>query len=80
MTAQPCLEVGEIREHLVAHITGMVRWRESIEYLVNKGHRKFIEVGPKKVLSRLLEAIVGDTSSFTIEQVETIQDIERLGA
>lgn len=80
MTAEPCFEVSEIREHLVAHITGMVRWRESIEKLVNKGHRRFIEVGPKKVLSRLLESIVGDTSSFTIEQVETIEDIERLGA
>lgn len=79
MTAQPCFDVTEIQENLVAHITGMVRWRESIENLVNKGHRKFIEVGPKKVLSRLLESIVEDVSGFTIEQVETIQDVERVG-
>ena len=70
----------EIKEHLVSHITGMVRWRESVENLVAKGHRKFIEVGPKKVLSRLLESIVVDSQDFTIEQVESIQDVERLGA
>lgn len=80
MTAQPCSNTDEIKEHLVSHITGMVRWRESVENLVAKGHRKFIEVGPKKVLSRLLESIVVDTQDFTIEQVESIQDVERLGA
>lgn len=80
MTAQSCTDTQEIKEHLVSHITGMVRWRESIENLVAKGHRKFIEVGPKKVLSRLLESIVGDTQGFTIEQVESIQDVERLSA
>jgi hypothetical protein len=36
-------------------------------------------VGPKKILSRLLESIAGDTEEFTIEQVETIKDIVRLG-
>ena len=80
MTAQPCASAQEIKEHLVSHITGMVRWRESIQYLVAQGHRKFIEVGPKKVLSRLLESIVSDTQGFTIEQVESIQDVERLSA
>lgn len=80
MTAQSCTDTQEIKAHLVSHITGMVRWRESIENLVAKGHRKFIEVGPKKVLSRLLESIVGDTQGFTIEQVESIQDVERLSA
>jgi len=79
MTAQSCSNVAEIQKNLVAHITGMVRWRESIEGLINQGHRMFIEVGPKKVLSRLLESIAGDTAGFTIEQVETIQDVERLG-
>lgn len=78
MTAQPCSNVAQIQTNLVTHITGMVRWRESIEGLINQGHRKFIEVGPKKVLSRLLESISGDTTDFTIKQVETIQDIERL--
>lgn len=79
MTAQPCLDIVEIKEHLVAHLTGMVRWRESIEGLINQGYRKFIEVGPKKVLSRLLESIADDITGFKIEQVESIQDVERLG-
>lgn len=78
MTSHTCSDVSEIQKNLVAHLTGMVRWRESIEGLINQGHRKFIEVGPKKVLSRLLESIVLDVSEFTIEQVETIQDVERL--
>jgi len=79
LTAQPCSKLTEIQENLVRHITATVRWRESIEGLINQGHRKFIEVGPKKILSRLLESIAGDTEEFTIEQVETIKDIVRLG-
>jgi [acyl-carrier-protein] S-malonyltransferase len=79
LTAQASYNVTEIQENLVTHITAMVRWRESIEGLINQGHRKFIEVGPKKILSRLLESIAGDTEEFTIEQVETIKDVVRLG-
>lgn len=80
MTAKACSSSTEIQENLVAHLTGMVRWRESVEGLINQGHRRFIEVGPKKVLSRILESIAGDLTGFTIEQVETIKDIDRLGA
>lgn len=79
MTAQPCTDVTEIKEHLVNHITGMVRWRESIEYLLSKGHKKFIEVGPKKVLSRLLASIAPDDAELTIEHVESLSDIQRVG-
>ncbi|MBL4674388.1 MAG: ACP S-malonyltransferase, partial [Arenicella sp.] len=79
LTARSCSNVTEIQENLVTHLTAMVRWRESIEGLINQGHRKFIEVGPKKILSRLLDSIAGDNEEFTIEQVETIKDVVRLG-
>jgi len=80
MTAQPCSNVSKIKENLASHLTGMVRWRESIEHLINTGHRRFIEVGPKKVLSRLVESIAEDPAQLIIEHVESVKDVERLGA
>ena len=41
----------QIKELLIKQIESPVRWRESIIYMANKGVRKFIEIGPGKVLS-----------------------------
>ncbi|GAA6138083.1 ACP S-malonyltransferase [Arenicella sp. 4NH20-0111] len=79
MTALPCTDVADIKNNLTEHITGMVRWRESIEWLIAQGHRNFVEVGPKKVLSRLIESIAQDGHDLTIKQVESIDDVDRFG-
>ncbi len=50
-------EPAEIRKHLVEQVTGMVRWRESVAYLVNKGVTSLFEVGAGRVLSGLARRI-----------------------
>ena len=44
----------EIRQKLVEQVTGTVRWRESMEYMVKNGVTSFCEIGAGKVLSGLV--------------------------
>jgi len=44
-----------IKELLIKQITSTVRWRESLEYMINNGIDQFIEIGPGKVLSGLVK-------------------------
>lgn len=64
---------GEIRDALVAQVTGMVRWRESVLWMREKGVERLVEVGPGKVLSGLARRIDGD---LAVASLETPADIE----
>jgi [acyl-carrier-protein] S-malonyltransferase len=65
----------QIKELLIKQIESPVRWRESIIYMVNKGVRKFIEIGPGKVLSGLIKRI---DKNLIITNVNGINDIKNL--
>jgi len=69
---------ARIQESLVSHVVEMVRWRESIEFLLSQGYRNFLEVGPKKVLSRLISTINDGRFDLTIKNVESVADVAKL--
>ena len=51
VNASPYSEPSEIKELLLKQIYSKVRWRESIINMIKLGNKKFIEIGPGKVLS-----------------------------
>lgn len=57
VTAEPLSHPSEIRQRLVEQVTGQVRWRESMDYLSEKGVKQLWEVGSGKVLSGLMRRI-----------------------
>ena len=65
---------AEIRGMLEKQVTGSVRWTESIQALVAKGHRTFLELGPGKVLAGLVSKIDKDAT------VHSVEDLASLGA
>ena len=52
--AAPLTCVEQLRADLVTNLYSTVRWRETMHSLAASGVRLCLEVGPKKVLSRLL--------------------------
>jgi [acyl-carrier-protein] S-malonyltransferase len=52
-----------IRASLIAQVTGAVRWRESVVYMVDHGVANFVEIGAGKVLSGLIKRIVGERAT-----------------
>ena len=67
---------GIIRAALVAQVTGMVRWRESVLAMAEAGVTEFVEFGGK-VLGPMVKRIVPDV---TVTSVVTMDDIEGLVA
>ncbi|MEW5988298.1 MAG: ACP S-malonyltransferase [Chloroflexota bacterium] len=57
VSAQPLTTPAAIRAELAAQLTGPVRWRESIHYLLREGVDTFVEVGPGDVLLSLVKRI-----------------------
>lgn len=54
-TAQPSVDAAVLKAALRRQITGRVRWRESIEAMLAAGVDTFVEVGPGKVLSGIVQ-------------------------
>lgn len=64
-----------IAELLEKQVSGTVRFRESIEYMIADGVDVFIEVGPGKTLSGFVKKINRDVKVY---QVATVEDLENL--
>jgi [acyl-carrier-protein] S-malonyltransferase len=74
VTAAPVEDPAEIRRLLVEQVTGMVRWRESIEAMTQAGVTHFVEFGGK-VLGGMVKRIAPDAK---MTSVVTMEDIEAL--
>jgi [acyl-carrier-protein] S-malonyltransferase len=72
VTAKPENKVNKIKELLIKQITSRVKWRESVEYMINCGVNEFIEIGPGKVLTGLVKRINKDVKVFNINSIDDI--------
>jgi [acyl-carrier-protein] S-malonyltransferase len=63
---------AEARDALIRQVSSPVRWRESIELMVQDGVKRFIEVGPGKVLSGLVRQIARDAQCLNVEDFGTL--------
>ena len=72
VTANAENKVNKIKKLLIKQITSMVKWRESVEYMINNGVNEFIEIGPGKVLSGLVKRINKDVKIFNINSIDDI--------
>lgn len=66
MTAAAESDPAVLRRLLVDQVTGMVRWRESMQYLAAQGVTRVIEIGAGKVLSGLMKRIAPEVESTNI--------------
>lgn len=55
ISARPETDPLIIRENLVKQVTGLVRWRETIEYFASRNISNIIEIGSGRVLTGLLK-------------------------
>ncbi len=67
ITARPTHDPDSIRALLVEQVTGRVRWRESIEWLVGEGGvTRFIELGAGKALTGMAKRIAPDAEALSV--------------
>ncbi len=65
-TARPITHPDDIRAELRAQLTSPVRWTDSIRFMRDQGVTRFIELGPKDVLSNLIKRIVPEAETIAI--------------
>lgn len=75
VTAAPTDDPEKIRELLVAQITRMVRWRESVQVLAAQGVEEVVEVGAGRVLAGLVKRI---DRSLPVISIGTPDEVEAL--
>lgn len=53
----------EIKQNLIAQLTGPVKWTQSVQNMIKDGASNFVEVGPGKTLQGLIKKIDGSVDS-----------------
>lgn len=66
-------EPSAIKQRLVEQVTGLVRWRESVQYMKSQGVEALVECGSGKVLSGLVKRIDKEMTGLALN---TPADIE----
>ena len=64
---------ADIKQRLIEQVTGMVRWRESVQYMKSQGVEALVECGSGKVLSGLVKRIDKEMTGLALN---TPADIE----
>jgi [acyl-carrier-protein] S-malonyltransferase len=64
-------ELDDVRERLVQSLTFPVRWREVVLALHARGARRFLDVGPGRVLAGLVRATLDDVEVRSLDRPVT---------
>ena len=76
VTAHEIKDLDELKTLLIKQIENRVRWRETVNYMIENYVNHFIEIGPGKVLSGLVKRINRDVKIDTINSLSDIEGIK----
>jgi [acyl-carrier-protein] S-malonyltransferase len=75
VVASAVSDAGQIRDNLVAQVTGTVRWRESVAWMIDNGVTGFVEVGAGKVLTGMAKRMAPDATCMATTSVAEIEAV-----
>jgi len=73
ISARPLADVEEIRDELAGQLTWPVRWTASIQAMVAQGVTRFVEIGPKDVLTGLVRRIDPNVQAINVGDATGVQ-------
>ena len=80
VSAKPTTEPDVIRRQLIEQVTGLVRWRETIDWLAGEGVTLFAEIGTGRVLSGLARRIAAVAETQPVGKSQEIEQfLEKMG-
>jgi [acyl-carrier-protein] S-malonyltransferase len=77
VTALPLTSGSQIKDELLEQLCNGVQWQRSVEYMIQKGVGRFIEIGPGKVLTGLIKRISRDVEIMNIGDVNAVKALVR---
>jgi len=76
VTGETVTDLKDIKELLFQQITKPVQWEKTLNTIDNQGITDFIEVGPGKVLSGLVKRTLPESSTFNVDDVESLSHVK----
>ncbi len=76
VTGETVADLDSIKQLLFQQITKPVQWEKTLNTIDNNRITNFIEVGPGKVLSGLVKRTLPDSSTFNVDNIETLLLVE----
>ncbi len=77
ISARPLRSVSEIRDELAGQLTWPVRWTASVQWMIEQGVTRFMEIGPKDVLSKLVGRIDPSLEAKSLGDVASIEAMQQ---
>jgi len=68
---------GAIKKNLANQINQCTRWQDCVRLMINKGVNTFLEIGPGKVLTRLLPRIDSSVKGYSVEDMKSLEKLKR---
>jgi [acyl-carrier-protein] S-malonyltransferase len=75
ISARPLLDVDEIRDELAGQLTWPVRWSASMQWMIEQGVGRFLEIGPRDVLSKLVKRIDRGVEALAVGDLVAVQSL-----
>jgi [acyl-carrier-protein] S-malonyltransferase len=75
ITAAPATTTDAIKHELRMQLTSPVRWTESVMAMVGAGVTRFVEIGPKDVLTSLIKRIDSSVTPYTMNDAAALAEI-----
>ncbi len=75
VTAQPLIKGTQFRDELLAQLVSGVQWQKSVEYMIERGVTKFIEIGPGKVLAGMIKRINKEVEILNIGDLISVKSL-----
>ena len=73
VTAAPVTDTNEIKSLLVQQVTGVVRWRESVAYMVDHGAETLFEIGTGRVLTGMAKRIRAQADARSVGSPDDVK-------
>jgi [acyl-carrier-protein] S-malonyltransferase len=79
--ASPIGTATAVRNALLRQVASPVRWVESVQLMISMGVRRFVEVGPGKVLTGLIKRIDSSVELINVSDVASLETfVEKVSA
>lgn len=75
VTVEEVNDPNKIKDLLIKQIESRVRWRECVNYMIEKDVNQFIEIGPGRILSSLIKRI---NKNVKVDAINSEEDINIL--
>ncbi len=63
---------NDIKQTLAKQICNPVRWEDTIRHMIENGVDTFIEIGPGKTLTNMVDKINGDVKAYSVSELEKV--------